>query len=76
MAVCDLSVPILRPLKPKSQLGFTAQLAVKMANVLVTEKRGLALATDTVVLHQFLDASLAFDKTLHPVMMRPEWYRQ
>ena len=41
-----------------------------MANVLVTEKRGLALATDTVVLHQFLDASLAFDKTLHPVMMR------
>ena len=41
-----------------------------MANVLVTEKRGLALATDTVVLHQFLDACLAFDKTLHPVMMR------
>ena len=41
MAVCDLAVPILRPLKPKSQLVFTAQLAVKLANVLVTEKRGL-----------------------------------
>ena len=51
MAVCDLTVPILRPLKPKSQLGFTPQLSVKMANILVTEKRGLALATDTVVLH-------------------------
>ena len=41
-----------------------------MANVLVTEKRGLAIATDSVVLHQFLDASLAFDKTLHPIMAR------
>ena len=41
-----------------------------MANVLVTEKRGLALSTDTVVLHQFLDASQAFDKTIHEIMAR------
>ena len=36
----------------------------------ISEKRGLALANESVVLHQFLDASLAFDKTLHPIMAR------
>ena len=38
MAVCDLALPILRPLKPLSQLGFTPGLFVKLANIIVTEK--------------------------------------
>ena len=70
MAICDLCIPILRPLKPKSQLGFTSGLAVKIANVLVTEKRGIALQENEVILHEFLDASCAFDKTLIPIMLR------
>ncbi len=43
---------------------------VKAANVLVTEKRGLALKHDEVVLFQFLDATMAFDKTLIPIMLK------
>ena len=39
MAVCDLSLPILKPIKASSQLGFTPGLFVKMANIMVTEKR-------------------------------------
>ena len=70
MAICDLCIPIQRSLKPKSQLGFTAGLMVKAANVLVTKKRGFALKNDEVVLFQFLDASMAFDKTLIPIMLK------
>ena len=43
---------------------------IKAANVLVTEKRGMALKHDEVVLFQFLDASMAFDKTLIPIMLK------
>ena len=38
MAVCDLTSPILMPLKPASQLGFTTGLFVKLANVIVSKK--------------------------------------
>ena len=38
MAVCDLALPILKPLKPSSQLGFTPGLFVKLANIMVSEK--------------------------------------
>ena len=69
MAICDLALPILRPLKPPSQLGFTAGLFVKLANIMVTEKRALAVTNGTVVLHQFLDAFAAFDETLHPIIL-------
>ena len=66
MAVCDLTFPVLRPLKPSSQLGFTPELFVKLANVMVTEKRAFALHHNLIVLHQFLDAVSAFDKCEHP----------
>ena len=36
MAVCDLTFPIIRPFKPSSQLGFTPELFVKLANVIVS----------------------------------------
>ena len=68
MAVCDLALPILRPLKPLSHLGFTPGLFVKLANIIVTEKRALAVTNNQVVLHQFLDATAAFDETLHPII--------
>ena len=35
MAVCDLAFPIMKPLKPHSQLGFTPGLFVKLANIMV-----------------------------------------
>ena len=70
MAICSLCLPIQRPFKPKSQLGFTAGLMVKAANVLVTEKRGIAIKHDEVVLFQFLDASQAFYKTLIAIMLK------
>ena len=38
MATCDVVLPILPPFKSPSQLGFTAGLFVKLANILVTEK--------------------------------------
>ena len=69
MAVCDLAIPILKPLKPKSQLGFTPGLFVKLANIAVTEKRAIAVFNNWVVLHQFLDAYSAFDETLHPIIL-------
>ena len=69
MAVCDLAIPILKPLKPKSQLGFTPGLFVKLANIAVTEKRAIAVFNNWVVLHQFLDAFSAFDETLHPIIL-------
>ena len=69
MAVCDLALPILRPLKPQSQLGFTPGLFVKLSNIIVSEKRALAVANNQVVLHQFLDATAAFDETLHPIIL-------
>ena len=69
MAVCDLALPILRPLKPRSQLGFTPGLFVKLANIIVTEKRALAIAHNQIVLHMFLDAFSAFDETLHPIIL-------
>ena len=56
MAVCDLIFPFICPFKPSSQLGFTPGLFVKLANVIVTEKRAFALYHNVVVLHQFLDA--------------------
>ena len=74
MALCDLCIPVQRPLKPKSQLGFTAGLMVKAANVMVTEKRGLAVEQNMVVLYEFLDASCAFDKTLIPIMIRTAFH--
>ena len=60
MAMCDLTFPILRPLKPMSQFGFTTGLFVKLANVMVSEKRAYALFHNVIVLHQFLDAAAAF----------------
>ena len=69
MAVCDLTFPALHPLKPSSQLGFTPELFVKLANVMVTEKRAFALHHNLIVLHQFLDAVAAFDKCEHPIML-------
>ena len=69
MAVCDLTLPILRPLKSPSQLGFTPGLFVKMANIMVTEKRAWALFHDLILLIQFLDNTAAFDKTLHPIIL-------
>ena len=69
MAICDLALPVLRPLKPPSQLGFTAGLFVKLANIMVTEKRALAVTNNTIVLHKFLDAFAAFDETLHPIIL-------
>ena len=53
MAICDLTFPILRPLKPMSQLGFTTEL-------FLTEKRAYALFHNVIVLHQFLDAVAFF----------------
>jgi hypothetical protein len=38
MAICDLALPILKPLKPASQLGFTPGLFVKLSNIIVSEK--------------------------------------
>ena len=69
MAVCDLALPIMKPLKPSSQLGFTPGLFVKLANIIVSEKRALALFHNKIVLHQFLDAFAAFDETLHPIIL-------
>ena len=65
MAVCDLTFLILRPLKLAFQLGFTTGLFVKLANVIVSEKRAYALFYNVIVLHQFLDAAAAFDKCEH-----------
>ena len=53
MAVCDLSLPILNPLKPPSQLGFTPGLFVKLANIIISEKRSLAVKNNQVVLYHF-----------------------
>ena len=36
---------------------------------MVTEKRAWALAHDQILLIQFLDATAAFDRTLHPVIL-------
>ena len=69
MAVCDITLPILKPLKSPSQLGFTPGLFVKMANIMMTEKRAWALANDSILLVQFLDATAAFDRTLHPIIL-------
>ena len=69
MAVCELTFPILRPLKPASQLGFTEGLFVKLANVIVSEKRAFAMYHNVIVLHQFLDNVAAFDKCEHPIML-------
>ena len=38
MAVCDLALPILNPLKPQSQFEFTPGLFVKLPNIIVSEK--------------------------------------
>ena len=69
MAICDLTLPILRPMKSPSQLGFTPGLFVKLANMMVSEKRAWALAHDLVLLIKFLDNTAAFDKTLHPIIL-------
>ena len=70
MASCDMVFPILRPTKSPSQLGFTPGLFVKLANVLVTEKRGYGLYHNLVTFHQFLDATAAFDKCLQEIILR------
>ena len=69
MAVCELAFPIMKPLKPHSQLGFTPGLFVKLANIMVSEKRALETTNNQIVLHQFLDAKAAFDETLHPIIL-------
>ena len=69
IAICDLAIPIMKPIKPSSQLGFTPGLFVKLANIIVSEKRALALFHNKIVLHQFLDAFAAFDETLHPIIL-------
>ena len=35
----------------------------------MSEKRALAVTNNQVVLHQFLDATAAFDETLHPIIL-------
>ena len=69
MAVCELTLPILKPIKAHPQLGFTPGLFVKMANIMVTEKRACAVAHNLILLIQFLDATAAFDRTLHPIIL-------
>ena len=69
MAVCDLALPIMKPLKPSSQLGFTPGLFVKRSKIIGSEKRALALFHNKIVLHQFLDAFAAFDETLHSIIL-------
>ena len=36
---------------------------------MVSEKRALAIANNQIILHQFLDATAAFDETLHPIIL-------
>ena len=36
---------------------------------MVSEKRALAIANNQIVLHQFIDATAAFDETLHPIIL-------
>ena len=67
--ICDLELPILKLLKPSYQLGFTPGLFVKLANIMVSEKRALAITNNQVVLFQFLDATAAFDETIHPFIL-------
>ena len=43
---------------------------VKMANILVSEKRGHGLYHNMIVLIQFLDATAAFDKCLQEIILR------
>ena len=74
MAICDYSAPILRPFKAKSQIGFSTGLFVKLSNIMVTEKRALAYKFDHVILHMFLDADAAFDKTLHEIILRTMYH--
>ena len=69
LAVCDLALPILKPLKPPSQLDFTPGLFVKLANIMVSEKRAIGILNSDIVLYQFLDAEAAFDETLHPIIL-------
>ena len=61
MAVCDLTLPILKPIKARSQLGFMPGLFVKMANIMVTEKRAWAKAHKLILLIPLLDATAALD---------------
>ena len=42
---------------------------MKLANVMVSEKRAYAPFHNVIVLHQFLDAAAAFDKCEHPIML-------
>ena len=65
MAVCDLILPILRPVKSPFQLGFTPGLFV----ILINEKIAWAMFNDLILLIQFLDAEAAFDRTLHPAIL-------
>ena len=69
MTVCDITLPIHKILKSTSQLVFTPGLFVKMANIMMTEKRAWTLANGSVLLVQFLDATAAFDRTLHPIIL-------
>ena len=69
MAVCDLTLPILKLLKSPTQLGFTPGLFVKMANIMMTEKRAWAMSQDQILLVQFLNATVTFDLTLHPIIL-------
>jgi hypothetical protein len=50
-------------------MGFTPWLFVKMANIMVTEKRAWAVAHDRILLIQFLDVTTTFDRTLHPIIL-------
>ena len=52
MAVCDLTFSIIRPFKSSSQLGFIPELFVKLANVIVSEKRAYEIHHNVIVLHQ------------------------
>ena len=69
MAICDLTLPILNPIKSPSQLGFTPALFVKMANIMVTEKRAWALFHDLILLMQFVDAAADFHNTRHSIIL-------
>jgi hypothetical protein len=40
-----------------------------MANIMRTEKRAWEMAQDQILLVQFLDATAAFDRTLHPIIL-------
>ena len=44
MDVCDITLPILKPMNSPSQLRITPCLSVRLANIMMTEKRSWAMS--------------------------------